>query len=1045
MSGVTDLLTQPELIRASAGAGKTFQLTGRVIGLLAAGEVPQQILATTFTRKAAGEIRDRVLDRLADAALSETARDLLRKHGVADLSATEAVELLRRLINDMHLLQFCTLDSFFVSIVRCFALDLGQSATWRLIDATEDAQMRTEAIAAALQDGDRDRTYELIRLLSGAPAARSVQEQVVQAVKNFYGLFRETNQAAWHWLTVGRPLKQEKLASLLAAVPGDALPTNKDGSPAKRWHTAWDKVQQFVADENWEALVGEGLVRKVVEGEPLYDSKKIPPVMSQVIEQLAEQARRVLLGRLAARTSATYELLERFDRHYTVLKRQAGALTFTDVTQLLAEGALAGRLNEIYYRLDSRTSHLLLDEFQDTSLFQWKVLEPIADEVLAAAGEIRKFFCVGDVKQAIYGWRGGVAEIFATLRARWPQLEDRPITETYRCRPQIVETVNQVFGNLTASEVLSEYPLVVSAWHEQFESHIAANEDQRGFVQLVAADADPQLRPKEMAAFAVTAAAAQVAAIHCEQPTAEIGVLVRTNAAVAEVIYRLGQLDPPIHASEEGGNPLTDSPAVGTVLALLRMADHPADQVARYRVLHSPLAQLVGLKDREDAEATRVARDSLRQLAIDGYGPTIWNWVTQLAPFCDERDTNRLAQLADLAARFEARLGARPIDFVRHVEVTRVEDASGSPVRVMTIHQSKGLQFDAVILPELDESLIRVKTNEPLADRANPTLPPHRVSCSVSDKIRALSPDLVDMQEQTEHRALRESLSVLYVAMTRARFALYLIINPQTVREKKTPKTFAGLLRTLLPEDPKALSGEVLFEAGDAAWLDKLPAGEPGVPLKRCTKPQLAKADSDVFRSLAEQSPSELVEGIRVPLGEKLQLNFGGATLRGTVFHAWYEQIEWLDQQGPPAESRLRDEAAKLRAPQDEVDDWLKTFYASLGQAEIRAQLSSASFAEGACVVNERRFAVRQGDTLLRGAIDRLIVEPERAVVIDYKTDDVDAAGGERELAEHYRPQLEAYCRAVADFQHLDRAQIEARLVLIETGRCVSLSARNAS
>ena len=1045
MSDVADILTQPELIRASAGAGKTFQLTGRVIGLLAAGEVPQQILATTFTRKAAGEIRDRVLDRLADAALSASARDLLRRHEVADLSATEAVQLLRQLLDNVHLLQFCTLDSFFVSIVRCFALDLGQSATWRLIDETEDAQICTEAIAAALQDSDRDRTHELIRLLSGAPAARPVHEQLVQAVNNFYDLFRETKKEAWEWLNPGRPLAREKMETLLAALPRDALPTNKDGNPARVWLKAWEKLQRLVTEEDWDLVVEQTLFQKVLDNETHFSKKEIPSAIARTIEQLVEQARRVLLGHVADRTSAIYALLERFDRHYTALKKQAGAMTFLDVTQLLAEGALDGRLDEIYYRLDSRTSHLLLDEFQDTSLSQWKVLEPIADEVLAAAGEIRKFFCVGDMKQAIYGWRGGVAEIFGTLRGRWPQIEDRPITETYRCRPQIVDAVNRVFGNLASSEVLSEYPQVVSEWHAQFEPHRAANQDQAGFVQLVASAADPQLRQKEMSALTMSVAAAQVAAIHRKQSTAEIGVLVRTNAAVAEMIYRLGQLDPPIHASEEGGNPLTDSPAVSAVLALLRMTDHPADQVARYRVLHSPLGNVVGLKNRDDAEATRVARDTRRQLMLDGYGPTIWHWVTQLAPFCDERDTNRLAQLADLAARFEARICSRPIEFVRHVELSRVEDASGSPVRVMTIHQSKGLQFDAVILPELDKSILRVDTSRPLADRENPTLPPHRVSCNVKKEIRALSHDLIDMQAQTEQRVLRESLSVLYVAMTRARFALYLVTNPQTVREKTTPKTFAGLLRTLLPEDPEARSGEVLYEAGDADWLDKIPAGEGGVPLKRCTKPQLAKADPDVFRSLAEQSPSELVEGMRDPLNERLQLHSGGATLRGTVFHAWYEQIEWLDQQGPPVESLLRDEAAKLRAPQDEVDDWLKTFYASLGQAEIREQLSSTSFAEGACVVNERRFAVRQGDTLLRGAIDRLIVEPTRAVVIDFKTDDIDVAGGETKLTEHYRPQLEAYCRAVADFQHLDREQVEARLVLIETGRCVPLSARNGS
>src|SRR5206468_3239379 len=129
-------------------------------------------------------------------------------------------------------------------------------------------------------------------------------------------------------------------------------------------------------------------------------------------------ARSAILRGLADQTRATWNLLDRFDRELWSLKRATGKLRFGDVTLSLAD-ALQGqslRADAFGFRLDGAVEHLLLDEFQDTSLAQWRVLRPIARGIIQEATETkRSFFCVGDVKQAIYGWRGGLPEIFHTL------------------------------------------------------------------------------------------------------------------------------------------------------------------------------------------------------------------------------------------------------------------------------------------------------------------------------------------------------------------------------------------------------------------------------------------------------------------------------------------------------------------------------------------------------------------------------------------------------------------------------------------------------
>ena len=120
----------------------------------------------------------------------------------------------------------------------------------------------------------------------------------------------------------------------------------------------------------------------------------------------------------------------------------------------------------------------------------------------------------------------------------------------------------------------------------------------------------------------------------------------------------------------------------------------------------TPLGEIVGLRDREDVGAARALASRIRiQLLAEGYGPTLSKWVHDLAPWCDARQVQRLLQLVELGHRWDERATLRPTDFTRYVACESVEDPSSARVQVMTIHQSKGLEFDAVVLPELYASL----------------------------------------------------------------------------------------------------------------------------------------------------------------------------------------------------------------------------------------------------------------------------------------------------------------------------------------------------
>ena len=163
------------VIRASAGTGKTFQLTKRYLSLLNAGASPAQILAVTFTRKAAGEILDRLLVGLAEAAHTPAALQALQQHMTGPvLDRRRCVDLLQVLLRDLHQLQISTLDSFFIQIARGLALELGLPVDWQIVEDLDDQRLRMEAMQAFLAEDALADLVHLLRLLSKGEAPRSV-------------------------------------------------------------------------------------------------------------------------------------------------------------------------------------------------------------------------------------------------------------------------------------------------------------------------------------------------------------------------------------------------------------------------------------------------------------------------------------------------------------------------------------------------------------------------------------------------------------------------------------------------------------------------------------------------------------------------------------------------------------------------------------------------------------------------------------------------------------------------------------------------------
>ena len=290
-------MSQPEflnlIIRASAGTGKTFQLSNRYLGLLSCGVTGEQILASTFTRKAAGEILDRVVLRLAEAA-SDSAQSQQLADFVGDqtLSRERCLVLLKTLMQQLHRLRVGTLDSFFGQIARSFSLDLGLPPGWRIVEELDDAALRSEAIETVLQREDPQDLRTLLNLLTKGEAVRGVSQLVRNTVDSLYALFQETDREAWFNLPRHKGLKENELADALEDLRTVEL-------AEKRMTKARDEDYTRALDGRWQEFIDKGLAKKVVDESCQFYRKPIPEFAVAVYRRLVEHARAELIGRVA--------------------------------------------------------------------------------------------------------------------------------------------------------------------------------------------------------------------------------------------------------------------------------------------------------------------------------------------------------------------------------------------------------------------------------------------------------------------------------------------------------------------------------------------------------------------------------------------------------------------------------------------------------------------------------------------------------------------------------------------------------------------------
>ncbi|UCF76952.1 MAG: UvrD-helicase domain-containing protein [Betaproteobacteria bacterium] len=1057
------------IVQAPAGSGKTELLIQRYLRLLAAVDHPEEIVAITFTRKAAGEMRERVLEALAGAHAQrvpeseherttlELASAALARDAAGGWSITENPARLR----------IQTIDAL------CAALTRQMPVLSRFGSQPESIEDPTELYLEAARA-----TVELVESEEGV--AQDV-ERLLTHLDNDVGrieiLLADMLRRRDHWLrhvhgreraeleTALENVRQEALERVRALLPAEfraewkmiadyafinleqresrdsiddwaqlarLLLTEKD-----QWRRSLTKNQGFPAGKAAQPWKERALA--LFDGLRIHDTSRMALAQMRALppERYSEQQWEIL--------GAITRLLPRAVGQLKLVFQARGQADFTEVAQgaLLALGAPEAP-SDLALALDYRIRHLLIDEFQDTSISQYELIGRLTAGW--EPGDGRTVFAVGDPMQSIYRFREAEVGLFLHARAAGiagVALEPLGLSANFRSQAGIVEWVNATFR-----QIMPEREDVATG-SVPYTDSVATRDTLPG----TAVSVHPLFNGDR--AGEATAVTGIVAQARRENPDEVVAILVRNRGHLREIISQLKEAGLRFRAIEI--EELGHRPVVQDLLALTRALSHPADRLAWLAALRAPWCglTLADLDALASADAKRTIwelmndEERVASLSTDGRARLVrvravfhacidercrgslrervaGAWFALSGPACVEDTTD----LEDAEIYFDY-LGS-------HEEAGEIADAAlfeeglaelyalpdlqaDERLQVMTIHKAKGLEFDRVIVPGLGRAprnedaklFLWMELPRGQGAAADLLLAPIRETGADEDPIYRW---LRKLEAEKEHL---EAGRLLYVAATRARQHLHLLGDASFKSEDGAAAVLqAPGERTLL----RQLWPIVAYHYAEVT--------------KRALESAAAAAEESGLTDVIDQSLRRITSAWQAPAApprvvwtppretarvrDEIEFSWVGETARhiGSVVHRWLQRIaedglaRWNAQRIRPLSRTFEDELVALGLSSVDVKEAAGRVAAVLEQTlsdERGRWLLGAHIAAH----SELRMTGMADAGIVNVVMDRAFID-EHGVrwIVDYKTGsheggDIDAFLDREQ--ERYRPQLERY------------------------------------
>ena len=1004
------------IYKASAGSGKTHTLTGEYLRMLfrdfqAHREqmMPHShILAVTFTKKATAEMKERILKALF--ILSQTPEqspyyDLLIKEFKIDTPTMQqqARQLLVGILQDFSRFSVSTIDGFFQQVIRTFAMELGLSTTYDLaMDNDEVIQQAVDDVFRKLRSQEGDNS-DLVSWIT-AFAEHNIEEntnwnphQKVSAFStelNKEKLKRNLLRVRDFFTDKNNIIRyRQKLESIVDTVmrktedllqAGSQAIEGKDGLN-KRTISVFSKTAEKFLTEGFNNTTLEMLENpanicvksrpKAVQQEALsLFYSHLQPIYLQMLDiwehdRIEYNTAKAVLNHLYA-----IGLIQDVAGQVELTNRQTGRLPIADINMLIHEVIDGQDTPFIYERLGQYFRHFMIDEFQDTSALQWQNFEPLIQE---AEGNNHDNLVVGDIKQSIYRWRNSDWRLLNQVDQSFGDTCMPKMDCNWRTAELLVQHNEQLM--LQYSQWITQQ-IQGKGWDDHAEAtaiqhiyaqeaiHQKAKKDYPGVVHMQFFEGKKD---------EVQTQVLEVVAQHLQQLKEEdidlgrVAILVRKRNEAEMTAQYLIERGFTVQSTD--GMRIQSHPAVQLLVAIMQQRQDQQRGItnevtnAIIRELHAPFTEeeLLQMNQAANLPVYEYVQTLIQMLQLqdaDGALPYLTAFQDQIYQFTQSRVANTQSFLEYWERKKDKAAIPAP--------------AETNAIRVLTIHSSKGLEFDIVMLPFMSWELQSSHNDEILW--CQPTSAPFNempiVAVSISEKL--LQTHFRNEYIQEIISKYIDNLNLTYVALTRPKYRLY-AYGPRFEKEenpqssiKNVGHLFSYLLYQQTERNEEGEDVSLLQQLEDGSWAyhkqDPNPTIAPEEPNNENSR-QATYVSSPINGRLTLRSRAEDDFNEDTPL-ETIDL--------GILMHEWLADITtWTDAQ--PALEKMRI-TGRITAQQEQQMQTQWLHLQNLLQGENRNYWFDGSMK----VLTEQTILSTNGKTYRP---DRIIIQQQHAEVIDYK------------------------------------------------------------
>ena len=817
------------IYNASAGSGKTFTLVKEYLTLLFTSTKKDRyknILAITFTNKAVGEMKKRIIDSLAEFSKLENHQEnnallniISEETGLPPQEIkNKSAEILKSIIHNYAAFEISTIDGFTHRVLRTFARDLGipmnfeveLSADEVLMEAVEslisragnDKKLTRVLIDYTLSKTDDDKSWDISRdlfqiskLLINENHQKAIQTLKSKTLEDFEKFSKK----------LGTDIKTAE--ETLSASSDYFFDLIKNNGIEEKWFSRgsvpgyFKKIKKGDKNINYSTNWAENIAETALYNKSLDDASKsiMDGLQSEIVELFNTTKRAYFQIEFLSeirKNLVQLSLLNEINREVESIKKDRNLVLISEFNPKISEQVKDQPVPFIYERLGERYEHYFIDEFQDTSTMQWENLIPLVGNKLDSA-DAAGLTIVGDAKQSIYRWRGGRAEQLidlSNLKTIPFQTEQKVVNlpDNFRSGSEVVNFNNDFFRYAASMLTYPEY--------SELFTNSAQNpkKGDYGYVNIEFVEAENREEEFEIYPQKILGIIKQLDTKGFNRK--DICILTRRRSEGVAVAEYLSKNAVPVISSET--LLLSQSPEVRFIADLLFFSMNPEDDKAKLRTFDYLAEKLI-------------SEDEIHHVLVKYLpknGAQFFEWLseydlkfdmTQLKKLSLYESVEYIIRSFDLVEGSDAYIQFF-LDFVfettqktsnslgdflekweqKKDKLSIVVPEADNAVQIMTIHKSKGLEFPVVIYPFANSDLQDTRNDNLWLDIHDENIPIAYVSAS--QKMLNWNDNAANKFQDLIFKNELDTLNVLYVACTRAAQQLYILSNHND-KPKRTP------------------------------------------------------------------------------------------------------------------------------------------------------------------------------------------------------------------------------------------------------------------